>query len=77
MSHHPTGFLQPIIVPFPFYQWGIDIVGPIPSRPSQKKFLLVAVDYFSKWVKVEVAKITENVILQFLWKNIVCRYRIP
>lgn len=45
---------------------------------GQRKFLLVAVDYFSKWVEAEpLAQITEREVLNFLWKNIVCRYGIP
>ncbi|RVW83019.1 hypothetical protein CK203_042508 [Vitis vinifera] len=32
---------------------GMDIVGPLPAAPAQKKFLLVATDYFSKWVEAE------------------------
>ena len=32
---------------------GIDIVGPFPIAPAQKKLLLVATDYFSKWIEVE------------------------
>lgn len=56
----------------------MDIVGHFPSGPNQKKFLLVAVDYFFKWVKPEVLSIiTEQVVMQFLWKNIACRYGIP
>ncbi|RVW52636.1 hypothetical protein CK203_068763 [Vitis vinifera] len=39
--------------PWPFAQWGMDIVGPLPAAPAQKKFLLVATDYFSKWVEAE------------------------
>ncbi|XP_042423234.1 uncharacterized protein LOC122010827 [Zingiber officinale] len=43
-----------------------------------KRFLLVAVDYFSKWVEVEaLARITEDAVIQFLWKNILCRFDIP
>ncbi|XP_073313457.1 uncharacterized protein [Primulina huaijiensis] len=53
------------------YVWEIDIVGPFPIAPAQKKFLLVAVDYFSKWVEAEpLARITENDVLKFLLKNI-------
>ncbi|XP_075478914.1 uncharacterized protein LOC142519769 [Primulina tabacum] len=54
--------------------WDIDIVGPFPIARVQKKFLLVAVDYFSKWVEAEpLAKITEQEVLKFLWKNVLCR----
>ena len=31
----------------------MDIVGPLPVVAAQKKFLLVAIDYFSKWVEAE------------------------
>ena len=42
------------------------------------KFLLVTIDYFTKWVKVEaLATITEAKVQNFVWKNIVCRFRIP
>nr|CAN69893.1 hypothetical protein VITISV_005621 [Vitis vinifera] len=37
----------------PIPHWGMDIVGPLPTAPTQKKFLLVATDYFSKWVEAE------------------------
>ena len=41
-------------------------------------FAVVALDYFTKWVKVEaLVNITAKSIEQFLWKNVVCRYGIP
>lgn len=39
--------------PSPFLEWGIDIVGPFPEAPGRLKFLIVAVDYFTKWVEAE------------------------
>ena len=42
------------------------------------KFLLVAIDYFMKWVEAKVlATITEAKVQSFVWKNIICRFRIP
>ena len=42
------------------------------------KFLLVVIDYFTKWVKAEaLAPITEARIQGFVWKNIICRFGIP
>ena len=57
----------------------MDIVGPLPTAPAQKKFLLVATDYFSKWVEAEAyASIKDkDVVTKFLWKNIICCFRIP
>ncbi|XP_073304555.1 uncharacterized protein [Primulina huaijiensis] len=49
----------------------MDIVGPFPIARAQKKFLLVAADYFYKWVEAEpLTEITEQEDLKFLWKNI-------
>ncbi|GKG27987.1 reverse transcriptase domain-containing protein [Tanacetum coccineum] len=45
--------------PWPFYKWGIDIVGPFPEGPGKVKFLIVAIDYFTKWIEAKpVATIT-------------------
>ncbi|XP_073049607.1 uncharacterized protein [Primulina eburnea] len=40
--------MKPIWASCPFDQWGMDIVGPFQIARAQKKFLLVAVDNFSK-----------------------------
>ncbi|KAL0458919.1 UNVERIFIED_CONTAM: hypothetical protein Slati_0519100 [Sesamum latifolium] len=51
--------------------WGIDIVGPFPIASDQRNFLLVAIDYFTKWVEAEpLACITEGEVMKFIWKNI-------
>ena len=64
--------------PWPFAQWGIDIMGPLLQGKKQVKFLLVAVDYFTKWVEAKtLATITEAKVRSFVWKNIVCRFGIP
>ena len=49
----PAQDLMSILSPWPFAQWGIDIVGPLPTAPAQKKLLLIATDYFSKWIEAE------------------------
>ncbi|XP_073120164.1 uncharacterized protein [Henckelia pumila] len=74
----PASNLKPVWASCPFDQWGLDIVGPFPQARAQKKFLLVAVDYFSKWVEAKpLEKITEGEVMKFLWKNIVCRFGLP
>ena len=49
----PTKRLALITFPWPFFQWEIDIVGPLPRGKRQVKFLLVTIDYFTKWVEVK------------------------
>ena len=64
--------------PWPFAQWVIDIVGPLPQGKGQVKFLLVAINYFKKWVEAEVlATIIKARIQGFVWKNIICSFEIP
>ena len=46
----PSEVLNSIMSPLPFTLWGMDIVALLPIAVTQKKFLLVATDYFSKWV---------------------------
>ena len=56
----PAEKLTTITSPWPFSQWGIDIVGPLPIGKGQVKFLLVAIDYFTKWVEAKaLATITK------------------
>ncbi|RVW89210.1 Retrovirus-related Pol polyprotein from transposon 17.6 [Vitis vinifera] len=78
IPHMPSAALKSVSGPWPFAQWGMDIVGPLPAAPAQKKFLLVATDYFSKWVEAEAyASIKDKDVTKFVWKNIVCRFGIP
>ena len=47
--HHPGGTLNLLSSPWPFAQWGLDILGPFPKAAGNKRFLLVGTDYFTKW----------------------------
>ena len=74
----PVEKMTTISSPWPFAQWGIDIMGPLPQGKRQVRFLLVAIDYFTKWVEAEaLATITETKVQNFVWKNILCRFGIP
>jgi len=56
----------------------MDLLGPFPLAKGQCKYLLVAVDYFTKWIEVEpLAIILANKVQKFLWKNIITRFNIP
>ena len=56
----------------------MDIVGPLPIAPAQKKLLLIATDYFRKWIEVEpFASIKDKDMVQFMWRNIVYQFGIP
>jgi hypothetical protein len=50
--HAPASELHTIPLAWPFAQWGLDQVGPLPkSARGGHTFLLVVVDKFSKWIK--------------------------
>ena len=64
--------------PWPFAQWGLDIVGPCPKATGNKRYLLVGTDYFTKWVKVKpLANIRDVDAKRFIWKNIITRFGVP
>ena len=53
-------------------------MGPFPIALRQLKFLVVGIDYFTKWVEAKpLATIMETSIRIFVWRNIICRYGIP
>ena len=76
--HQLGGILNPLFSPWPFAQWGLDIIGPFPKVMGNKKYLLVGIDYFTKWVEAEpLANIQDVDAKRFVWKNIVTRFGIP
>nr|GEV83161.1 reverse transcriptase domain-containing protein [Tanacetum cinerariifolium] len=49
-----------------------------PKGHGKVKFLIVAMDYFTKWIKAKpVATITGNQVKKIVWDNIVCRFELP
>ena len=78
ISHLPSKPLTSITSPWPFQQWGLDILGALPIGRGQFKFIIVAVDYFTKWVEVEpLAIIKKQKVRNFVWRSIICRFGIP
>jgi len=66
--------LQSILEVEVFDCWGIDFVGPFPSSYSNE-YILVAVDYVSKWVEVVASPKADNkTVVKFLKKNIFTRF---
>nr|GEV78575.1 reverse transcriptase domain-containing protein [Tanacetum cinerariifolium] len=78
ITRSPQQPLTPIMAPWPFYKWGIDIAGPFPEGPGKVKFLIVTMDYFTKWIEAKVvATITRGQVKKFVWDNIVYRFGLP
>ena len=70
--------LNPIVVKEPFYQIGIDFVGPLPSTKGRKRYIIVAMDYFTKWPEAKaVTRDTAEETARFLYEDIICRHGCP
>ncbi|RDX93898.1 Gypsy retrotransposon integrase-like protein 1, partial [Mucuna pruriens] len=78
VGNAPPKQLHAITSPWPFHKWGVDILGPFPPAPGQVKYLIVAIDYFTKWIEAEpVTTISVERIKRFYWKKIICRFGLP
>ena len=78
LKHTPSKELHCSKVSWPFHKWRIDILSPFPLAPGQLKYLVVIIDYFTKWIKAEpLPTITTEKVRKFVWKRIISRYGIP
>ena len=70
-----NNLLHPIPVHSPFYQIGIDFVGPLPRTKRGKKYIIVAMDYLTKWPEARaVFEATADATAQFLYEQIICQH---
>ncbi|XP_055821987.1 uncharacterized protein LOC129890460 [Solanum dulcamara] len=62
-----------------FVARGMDIIGLIePTASNGHRFILVSIDYFTKWVEVASYKsVTKKVVVDFVHNNLICRFGIP
>ena len=68
---HPVKLVS-MTSPWPFAIWGIDLIGPLPTRPAFK-YVVVAVDYFTKWAEAKtLATILSKKVQNFVWEAIIC-----
>ncbi|KAK1399685.1 hypothetical protein POM88_009548 [Heracleum sosnowskyi] len=75
---NPAVPLKPLTSPWPFAVWGIDLIGELPKGKEGVKYVVVAVDYFTKWAEAEpLATITTAKIKKFVFREIVCRFGVP
>ncbi|GJT99456.1 reverse transcriptase domain-containing protein [Tanacetum coccineum] len=59
-------------------EWGMDILSPLPQSINKVKFVIVAIDYCTKWIEAKLlARITGKEVKKFVWDNVVCRFRLP
>ncbi|KAJ4956348.1 hypothetical protein NE237_013131 [Protea cynaroides] len=69
---------EPIPSSIPFVVWGMDITEPFPQAKGQLQYILVAIDYFTKWIKVKtMTKVTAPKAVEFFRLDVLYRYGIP
>ena len=70
--------LHPIPVNSPFYQIGIDFVGPLPITKNENRYIIVAMDYLTKWPEAKpVKEATAEQAAKFIYEEIICRHGCP
>ena len=79
LMHAPPQQLHSMSLPWPFSTWGIDVIGAIyPAASNGHRFILVVIDYFTKWVEAASYKAVTAVAMEkFIRNNIVARYGVP
>jgi transposase InsO family protein len=65
-------------VAWPFTQWGLDQVGPLPkSSRGSHTYLLVAINKFSKWIEAVPVTNREATMTVKFFESIIYRYGVP
>ncbi|KAM1401780.1 hypothetical protein ACFX2F_028885 [Malus domestica] len=79
LQHVPSVPLNPVVKPWPFRGWAMDFIGQIyPASSKGHTFIIVATDYFTKWVEASAVKsITSTVVKNFIETKILHRYGVP
>ena len=75
LIHQPAGYLNSVNSLWPFAHWGLDILVPFPRAIGNRRFILIVVDYFTKWAEAEaLVNIRDLDVKMFLWRNLVTRF---
>lgn len=54
------------------------MIGPLPTAKEQVRYVIVTIDYCTKWAEAEpLAKIKKEKTIHFVWKTIIRRFCIP
>ena len=76
-AHVPAQELRMTPITWPFAVWGLDMVGPLKGGSHKKKYLLVMVDKFTKWIEAKPVKTAESgPVIDFI-SGVVHRYGVP
>ncbi len=58
-----------------FERWGVDIVRPLTIIREENRYIVVAIDYFSRWLKARLLKAANaDTVVTFLYEKIICKF---
>ena len=79
LIHAPPLELHALTSPWSFSVLGIDIISKIsPKYSNGHEFILVSIDYFTKWVEAaSYVRLTSARVTNFIISHIICRYGVP
>ena len=79
LNHVPPYELYSMTSPWPFLVWGIHVIGKMaPKASNRHKYILVAIDYFTKYVEAtSYSMLKAKHVAQFLENNIICQFGVP
>jgi hypothetical protein len=74
----PMPQLQPLPIMGLGYMWSLDFAGPLPITPRHNKYVLVMIEYFSKWIELVALsdKFSEGAAYSFL-DRVLSRFGAP
>jgi hypothetical protein len=62
----PSSITQLIQPTWPLQRWGLDLLGPLPPGQGNLKYVVVAVEYFSKWIEAKPLATITSVTAHYL-----------
>eukprot|EP00253_Pinus_taeda_P026774 PITA_26774 len=74
----PPAPLHPVVTVSPFAKWGIDYMTCNPRSAGRHGYIIVAVDYFTKWAEA-MSTLSEDghTAAQFLFNHVISRFEVP
>ena len=70
--------LQPQVLIEPFEKWALDFVKPIDLPSQGKRYILVCIDYVTKWDEGNaLTRATEQSLVNFLFEDTFTKFGVP
>jgi hypothetical protein len=74
----PSSLSQLVHPTWPLQRWGLELLGTLPLAQGNLRYVVVAVEYFSKWIKAKtLATMTLATVQKIFWQSIVCQFVVP